>query len=197
MNRHYNIIRHQIYLDAYRYYGDGIKESSSLLKLLKLSKRIPGLEYTFWMRLCKYLRMVKGGGKIFYAVALKRYNKLTYKYGINIPFVTEIDEGFYIGHYGCIVVNQKVVIGKNCNISQGVTIGKSNRGKKQGCAVIGDNVYIGPGAKIVGHVIIGNNVAIGANAVVTHDVPDNAVVAGVPARIVSMDGSEGYVNKKV
>lgn len=56
--------------------------------------------------------------------------------------------------------------------------------------------YIGPGAKIIGAVTIGNNVAIGANAVVTHNVPDNAVVAGVPAKILSMNGADGYVNRK-
>ena len=89
------------------------------------------------------------------------------------------------------------MIGDNVNISQGVTIGQTNRGKRKGVPVIGNGVYIGPGAKVIGKVTIGNNVAIGANAVVTEDVPDNACVAGVPAKIVSMNGAEGYVNRKV
>ncbi|MFC2064935.1 serine O-acetyltransferase [Chloroflexota bacterium] len=72
-------------------------------------------------------------------------------------------------------------------------MGKANRGEREGYPVIGDNVYIGPGAKIIGKVHVGNNVAIGANCVVTKDVPDNAVVAGVPGRVISMKGSEGYV----
>lgn len=131
---------------------------------------------------------------IFARLRLRHYQ---FKYGIQIPSRTKIGRGFYIGHFGGIVVNGATVIGKNCNISQGVTIGQANRGPRKGCAIIGDNVYIGPGAKIVGHVNIGNNVAIGANAVVTKDIPDNAVVAGVPARIISMDGSEGYINRKV
>ena len=59
------------------------------------------------------------------------------------------------------------------------------------------NVYIGPGAKVIGGIRIGNNVAIGANAVVTHDVPDNAVVGGVPARILSYNGSSGLINRCV
>jgi len=54
---------------------------------------------------------------------------LTYKLGISIPFSTEIGSGFYIGHFGAIVVNGKSVIGKNCNISQGVSLGQVNRGK--------------------------------------------------------------------
>lgn len=185
--------------DARRYLSDNEYDkykSGGVISCLSVSYNAPGLKYSFWMRLCNTLRGKKAWLPL-YAIALRRFSHYQYKFGISIPFNTQIDRGFYIGHFGCIVVNQAAVIGKNCNISQGVTIGAANRGKNKGCAVIGDNVYIGPGAKIVGHVVIGNNVAIGANAVVTHDVPDNAVVAGVPARIVSMDGSEGYVNKKV
>jgi len=185
--------------DARRYLSDDEFEKcqhKGLLGCLSICRVAPGLRYSYWMRLCSVLRCKKKWLPI-YVIALHRFNHYQYKYGISIPFVTKIDKGFYIGHFGCIVVNQAAVIGKNCNISQGVTIGAANRGKNKGCAVIGDNVYIGPGAKIVGAVRIGNNVAIGANAVVTHDVPDNAVVGGVPARIISMEGSEGYVNNKV
>ncbi len=115
--------------------------------------------------------------------------------GIDIPFSTEIGSGFYIGHFGGIIVNDKSVIGKNCNISQGVTLGQANRGKNKGYPTLGDNVYLGPGAKIVGAVKIGNNVAIGANCVVTKDVPDNSVVVGIPGKIISKEGAVGYVNK--
>jgi len=61
--------------------------------------------------------------------------------------------------------------------------------------VIGDNMYIGPGAAITGKILVGNNVAIGANAVIIEDVPDNAVIVGNPGRIISYDGSTGYINK--
>lgn len=64
---------------------------------------------------------------------------------------------------------------------------------KKGAATIGNNVYIGPGAKIIGSVKIGDDVAIGANCVVTKDVPDHAVVVGVPGRIISYRGAAGYV----
>lgn len=154
------------------------------------------MKFSFWMRLCSVL-YGKRAYLPLYAVALLRYKHYQFKYGISIPFTTKIGRGFYIGHFGCIVVNPAVVIGKNCNISQGVTIGSANRGENEGCAVIGDGVYIGPGAKIIGHVAIGDNVAIGSNAVVTHDVPTNAVVVGVPAKVISMKGAEGYVNRKV
>lgn len=121
----------------------------------------------------------------------------SYKFGIDIPYNTNIGRGFYIGHFGSIVVNGKATIGSNVNISQGVTIGQSNRGPRKGVATIGNCVYIGPGAKIVGNVKIGNNVAIGANCVVTKDIPDNAVVAGIPGEVLSMNGAECYVDRMI
>ena len=118
-----------------------------------------------------------------------------FKFGIQIGYMVEIGSGFYIGHFGDIIVNSKAVIGKNCNISQGVTIGQMNRGDKKGVPVIGDNVFIGPGAKLLGRIKIGNNVAIGANAVVIDDVDDNQAVGGVPAKVIANTGSEGYINR--
>jgi serine O-acetyltransferase len=117
-----------------------------------------------------------------------------FKYGISIGHRTRIGSGLYIGHFGGIVVNVGAVIGKNCNLSQSVTIGVANRGARKGVPVIGDNVFIGPGAVVLGNLRIGNNVAIGANSVVTHDVPDGAVVAGAPAQIISYGGTDGYVD---
>lgn len=184
--------------DARRYLGDQEYEKvqrGDMIRCYCVSRTIPGLRFSYWMRLCSILQGKKTWLPL-YAIALNRYNHYKYKYGISIPFFTQIGKGFYIGHFGCIVVNQGTVIGNNVNISQGVTIGATNRGDKAGVATIGDGVYIGPGAKIIGAIQVGNNVAIGANAVVTHDVPDNAVVAGVPARVISMNGAEGYVNRK-
>lgn len=79
-----------------------------------------------------------------------------------------------------IIVHMKAVIGKNCCIWQQAGIVSYGGGTP----VIGDNVKIGTGAKIIGGVRVGNNVFVGANAVVTHDIPDNCVVGGVPARII-------------
>lgn len=123
--------------------------------------------------------------------------KLSYKFGIQIPATTQIGKGFYIGHFNAIVVNGSAVIGDNVNISQGVTIGQTNTGDRKGTPIIGNNVYIGPGAKIIGNIRIGNYAAIGANAVVVKDVKDNEVVGGVPAKVISNNGSTGYVNRTV
>ena len=96
--------------------------------------------------------------------------------------------------YG-IIVNRRCVIGRNCNLSQGVTLGVANRGAKAGTPTIGDQVYIGPGAVIFGSIQVGDDAAIGANCVVTKDVPEKGVVVGVPGKIISHEGSEGYVNQ--
>ena len=113
--------------------------------------------------------------------------------GISIPASVRLGHSFYIAHHGAIIFNQYAVFGDNCNISQGVTIGVSGRGQNRGVPVIGHNVYIGVNAVIVGKIIVGNNVLVAANSLVTKDVPDNAVVMGVPAEIVNYKGSEGYV----
>lgn len=152
-------------------------------------------KYIFWMRTCRYLRQHRVLKFLVYPVARAMLGKYKYKLGISVPFFTEIGSGFYIGHFGGIVVSYNSKIGKNCNISQGVTLGEANRGRNIGYPTIGDNVYIGPGAKIVGAVKVGNNAAIGANCVVTRDVPDNAVVGGSPAKVISYEGSRGYVNR--
>ena len=111
------------------------------------------------------------------------------RFGFEVSPETVIGSGLYIGHLGCITISRFAVIGRNCNISQGVTIGATQRGEKAGAPTIGDNVYIGPGVRVIGRITIGNNVAIGANSVVNKDIPDNAVVVGMPARVVNSEGS--------
>ncbi|HEY9630751.1 MAG TPA: serine O-acetyltransferase [Coleofasciculaceae cyanobacterium] len=113
--------------------------------------------------------------------------------GISIPCKAKIDKGLYIGHFGQIFINESVVIGKHCNLSQGVTIGVGGRGVERGCPTIGDRVFIGPGAKLFGTITIGNDVAIGANAVVTKSLPENAVAVGIPAKIISYKGSKDFI----
>lgn len=151
-------------------------------------------KYVFWLRTCSYTRSNSLLKYTVYPLSLFMLKRYKYKFGIDISHSTKIGSGFYIGHFGGIVVHTNAVIGKNCNISHGVTIGQTNRGDKAGCPSIGDNVYIGPGAKIVGDITIGNNAAIGANSVITKDIPNNAVAVGIPGKVISYDSSAGYVN---
>jgi len=113
--------------------------------------------------------------------------------GIHIGTEIYIGPGLYIGHFGCIFLGGNTKIGKFCNISQENTIGYAGRADSRGLPVIGDFVYLAPGAKIIGKIRIGNNVAIGANAVVTHDIPDNAVAVGVPAKVISFNSSRDFI----
>ena len=169
----------------------GKSTSKAFLKNLLLGE---GFKYVFWMRTCAYFR---GKKKFALPFIISRFflKHYMYKFGISIPYTTKIGSGFYIGHFGGIVVNGHCEVGKNCNISHSVTLGKANRGSRKGYPRLGDNVYIGPGAKLIGNIKIGNNVAIGANCVVTKDIPDNAVVVGIPGKVISYDGSAAYINK--
>lgn len=175
--------------DLFRYTGN-LSFTACLGALVKSV----GFKYTFCMRTCNYL---KGNRFLIplYIISRMLQRRYTYRYGIDVPYNTKIDSGFYINHFGGIIVNHNVIIGKNCNVMPGVMIGQSNRGKTKGFPIIGDNVFIGPGAKIIGGIKIGNNVAIGANSVVTIDIPDTGVVVGVPGRVISYKGSAGYINR--
>jgi serine acetyltransferase len=97
---------------------------------------------------------------------------------IELPADCEIGPGLYIGHFGPLIINGRTKLGRNCNLSQGVTIGTVQRGERQGVPVIGDGVYIGPNAILIGGIEIGHDVAIGAGSVVTNSIPPLAVVAG-------------------
>jgi len=111
-------------------------------------------------------------------------------WGIEIPRSASIGPGLYIGHFGGITISPDAVIGARCSISPGITIGMAGHGERLGVPVIGDNVYIAPGARVFGRIRIGDHVKIGANAVVYRDVPDNAVVALDPGfRIISFAGN--------
>jgi len=111
-------------------------------------------------------------------------HRLHAKWGIQILRRATIGPGFYIGHYGGIFIAEGTVVGRHCSVSQDVTIGISGEGARRGCPVIGDNVYVAPGAKINGKIRVGNNARIGPNAVVTKDVPDNALVHTRQAQVV-------------
>lgn len=154
----------------------------------------PGLKFLYYLRKAQRCRPKSIQG-IFYRLMLRR---LQIKYGYQISSKTEIGDGLYLGHWGMLIVNPGTKIGKNCNLSHGVTIGQTNRGRKKGVPTIGDNVWIGANAVIVGGISIGNNVLIAPNSYVTFSVPDNSVVFGNPAEIKpSEHATEGYINNKV
>lgn len=111
---------------------------------------------------------------------------------------TQIGPGLYIGHPFCITINPRAVIGKNCNIHKGVTIGQQNRGKYRGVPVIGDSVWIGVNATVVGGIHIGDDVLIAPGAYVNRDVPSHSIVLGNPCVIKQCDNAtRDYIVNKV
>ena len=133
-----------------------------MLKILKLSCFLYKLKVPFASR------------------ALMNLNRIIFS--CSVPYTIVFGKNLRFGHSGLgVVINGDVKIGNNCLIGTGVVIGGSN--KINTVPTIGNNVYIATGAKIIGAVKIGNNVVVAANAVVINDVPDNTLVAGVPAQV--------------
>lgn len=126
------------------------------------------------------------------------FRKIKKKNGIEIYGGTKIGKGLYIGHPYCITINADAIIGANCNLSKGVTIGAENRGKRKGAPIIGSNVWFGVGSVVVGHINIGDDVMIAPNAYVNCDVPSHSIVLGNPCRIVHRDNAtESYIDNTV
>jgi serine O-acetyltransferase len=116
---------------------------------------------------------------LLYKIAFKWIQVIT---GIELPCEVEIGDNFVIDHFGGIVISGYAKFGNNCRIRNGVVVGLQRI--DQPCApVIGNNVDIGAGAKVLGAIRVGDDVVIGANAVVIRDVPDHCIAAGVPAVI--------------
>lgn len=158
-------------------------------KVLLKGYRSQGFRYMFFWR----LKNVLGNRFILGFIIRGCLRHYTYKYGFQIG--GEIGPGFYIGHFGTIIVSVNSSIGHNCNISPGVTIGATRRGEKKGAPKIGNLVWIGTNAIIVGNITIGNNVLIAPGAYVNFDVPDNSIVLGNPAKIIpAADATVGYIN---
>lgn len=173
--------------DLYRWRGE---QGESIRSRLFRPNEI---KYMYWFR--KIQSTKNPISKIFAKLKLRN---LSNKTNIQIPYVTKIGEGFYIGHCGRIIINPQAVLGKNINIATGVTIGQENRGKRKGCPVISDNVWIGTNSVIVGNITIGTDVLIAPLSYVNFDVPEHSIVIGNPAKIIHRENAtEGYINHTV
>ena len=104
--------------------------------------------------------------------------------GIEINPACFIGKGLLIDHGIGVVIGETAIIGDDCTIFHGVTLGGRGNVKGKRHPTLHDGVFIGAGAKVLGNIEIGNNVKIGANAVVLVDIPDNATAVGVPARVI-------------
>lgn len=120
--------------------------------------------------------------KVFSLIYRILYKLIQILTGIELPCEVEVGRNFVIDHFGGIIISGYAKFGDDCRIRNGVVVGL-RRIDEPRAPVIGNNVDIGTGAKVLGPISIGNNVAIGANAVVLTDVPDDCVAIGIPAVI--------------
>ena len=175
--------------DFYRESGKWLSSGEIITKCIN-----PNLHFIFLLRKCQQSKKKSLKG-LFWRWVLRHHQ---IKYGYQIYPETQIGEGLYLGHWGTLVINPNVIIGKNCNIAQGVTIGQQNRGKNKGYPTIENEVWIGPNAVIVGGINIGSNTLIAPNAYVNFDVPPDSVVVGNPAKIYpNSKATDGYINNKI
>jgi len=128
---------------------------------------------------CRY-RLVRKPWWLLNALAQKF---VEFSCGITLPETATIGRRLQIEHYGAIILHGGVVIGDDCLIRQGVTIGNAGRNAPQGAPKLGNRVEIGAGAKLIGAITVGDDAVIGANAVVISDLPAGCLAVGVPAVI--------------
>lgn len=166
----------------------GIKYKNSLKSWI-------GFLYSHQIRYMYWWRKENHKHSFFKRYMLYKYSR---KYGLEIATSAKIGNGLYLGHPYNITVGRDAIIGKNVNLNKGCTIGYENRGKRKGIPTIGDCVYIGINATVVGNIHIGNDVFIAPNSFVNIDVPEHSVVVGNPAVIhPKINATESYINFRI
>lgn len=174
--------------DCYRYAA-----ASSTVDVYRQRYIQIGFRYSIVLR--KAQAHTSGIAHYWYRFRLLQLSKKT---GLQIGYNATIDAGLFIGHRGTVIVNGKARLGSNINLSPGVVIGQENRGRRRGVPQLGNRVWVGSNAVIVGGIRIGNDVLIAPNAYVNFDVPDHSIVIGNPARIIHReDATEGYCHNLV
>lgn len=153
----------------------------------------PGFRVTLWYRVARHLHL--GGHRLLGKLATLWLLRHQLKTGVTLNPGTDIGPGLYIPHPGCIVINPNCKIGRNLYLSHDVLLGKAHSGSRKGVPDIGDDVFIGAGARLLGKLTIGDNAAIGANAVVLGDIPANTFAAGAPAKVVKEVGAKKILGK--
>lgn len=146
--------------------------------------------YERCLRRLEYRRNT-GANLLLLTIARFHHRRLGRQLGFSIP-PNVFGPGLSIAHYGTIVVNPGTKIGANCRIHVDVNIGTA--AGQDAAPTLGEDCYIGPGAKLFGPIEIGPGTAIGANAVVNQSFPDGHItLGGVPAKQISSRGSEGFL----
>ncbi len=180
-----------LYKDYRRYRAAGAKNAFSVIALTQGFWASAVFRVSHWMLQHSRMRPLR---LIVKALCLAFQKMIEILAGICIPGTSNIGPGLYIGHFGNIFIDSDSWIGANCNIAQGVTIGKGGRGELHGVPLLGDRVHVGANAVLLGKINVGNDAVIGPGAVVMTDVPPCGVAMGNPARVIAQTGSFEFVN---
>jgi serine O-acetyltransferase len=183
-------------IKSYRDYLEYLEADRIALKRKKSIKAILFDDVWKFQRLMRKLEYLTNCNKSFLYTKLTaiRYFRLGKQLGFTIP-INVFGPGLSIAHYGTIVVNIGAKVGANCRLHTCVNIG-TQAGQSDAAPQIGNNCYIGPGAKLFGSIVLGDNMAIGANAVVNRSFTEgNVTIGGVPARRISDRTSEGLLTQ--
>lgn len=129
--------------------------------------------------------------KLLKSILTIYYRHLERKYLIDLPLTVKLGKGCFFPHNGPIIFNPAAVIGENCSIHPCTLIG-TIRGEGGGVPIVGNNVFIGHGAKLLGNIVVGDYCFICPSAVVLHSVKSGCTVAGIPARVLNENGMENY-----
>lgn len=147
-------------------------------------------KFIYFLRLTSFLyyksNLYSGKNQVFRIlekISFRVYRIYAQKVNCEISPYAQFGKGIRFSHLNGIIIHRKVIVGENCSIRHQVTIGNKDSCNVNSVPIIGDNVSIGAGAKILGPCSIGDNVTIGANAVVITNVPESSIAVGVPARI--------------
>lgn len=163
----------------------------------------PELKYlSLWRKASFYRQQYQTAGSLGCRIASVYYGlklmRLSHQTQINIPAEVKAGPGLFLSHLGRVIVHPDTVMGSNVNLATGITIGQCNRGAKKGVPTIGNQVWIGTNAVIVGKITIGDDVLIAPGAYVNTDVPSHSIVIGNPAVIhPSESATKDYINRTV
>ena len=162
------------------------KKDPASRSYLEILTCYPGLHATFFYKISNF----------FWKLNLKLIARMIshisrFLTGIEIHPAVKIGKNIFIDHGMGVVIGETTIIGDNVSIYQGVTLGGTKWEKKKRHPTINDNVIIGAGAKVLGPISVGKNSRIGANSVVTRNVPSNSTVIGIPARVIDNPAGDG------
>lgn len=180
-------------VDRYLFQSYG-EVNLTILRALRIFVLFPGISAVIPYRLthqCLHRLRPKLLANVLAAVSFAAQRLIVILFGIEIDAHAHIGPGLFINHSGGVVIGP-VTIGSNCNVSHSVTLGRSSLAPGTKCddaPILGDRVWLGPGAVVVGTITLGNDVAVAANSLVTRDIPDRGVGRGVPATVISFTGS--------